>query len=419
MRVAVVGAGLSGLSAALELSGRCETVVFEQHDHIGGALSSYTTLAQPVERYYHHCFAFDNELFALLSELHLSHLLRWRLARVGYLHAGSVYPMNTPLEILRCPMLSLMDVLRIAAFTFRARRASLEQLDSVPCIPYLKKRVGERAYTSFFAPLLERKFAHRAEQVSAAWLVERVALRSNRRLDGEYLGYLEGGWEKLTGAMAERIRALGGTICTSSVVEDIVPDESGVELLVGGRRERFDAVVCTSPQLLCSLGVGCSISYQASVCVLLALKRRVLDGIYWLNMDENAPFGAMIEHTNLIPADRYGCHLLYLTSYHEPDDVQMRMDASKLKESYVDALCELFPIRREDVLEGWVQRDTFTSPVYEVGYLKKVVPYSTSIKGVYAAGMFSRANYPERSMNGSIAAGKRAARALLTERAEP
>jgi len=44
------------------------------------------------------------------------------------------------------------------------------------------------------------------------------------------------------------------------------------------------------------------------------------------------------------------------------------------------------------------------------------VPYSTHLKGVYAAGVFSPANYPERSMNGSIVAGKRAALALLTER---
>jgi len=416
MRVAVVGGGLSGLSAALELSKHCETVLFEEKDHIGGALSSYTTFEEPVERYYHHCFVKDSELFALLDELGLSPLLKWRLARVGYLHAAHVYPMNTPVEILKFPVLSLLDIIKIGAFTLLAKRANIEKLDSVECIPYLKAHVGERAYTNFFAPLLERKFGDRACDISAAWLVERVALRSNRTLKGEYLAYLDGGFGQLITAMAERIHSLGGTIHTSSRVEDISLDEGGVELSIGDTKEQFDAVVCTSPSLLGALGVGCSVAYQASVCVLVALKRGVLDGIYWLNMDENAPFGAMIEHTNLIPAERYGRHLLYLTSYHERDDVEMQMDASELKQMYLDALCELFPLRKEDVLGVWLQRDTFTSPVYEVGYLEKVVPYSTHLKGVYAAGVFSPANYPERSMNGSVVAGKQAALALLTER---
>ncbi len=37
---------------------------------------------------------------------------------------------------------------------------------------------------------------------------------------------------------------------------------------------------------------------------------------YWLNIAHDAPFGALIEHTNFVPKERYGGdHLLYVASY--------------------------------------------------------------------------------------------------------
>jgi protoporphyrinogen oxidase len=46
--------------------------------------------------------------------------------------------------------------------------------------------------------------------------------------------------------------------------------------------------------------------------------------------------------------------------------------------------------------------------VYERGYLDMVVPYDLREavgEGVYYAGMASRAQYPERSLNGGVVAG--------------
>ena len=61
-------------------------------------------------------------------------------------------------------------------------------------------------------------------------------------------------------------------------------------------------------------------------------------------------------------------------------------------------------------------RSPKTAPVYERGYLEMVVPYDLRepvAPGVYYAGMASRAQYPERSLNGAIEAGYAAADRLL------
>jgi protoporphyrinogen oxidase len=52
-------------------------------------------------------------------------------------------------------------------------------------------------------------------------------------------------------------------------------------------------------------------------------------------------------------------------------------------------------------------RNPRTAPVYEQGYLDTVIPYDLDsvADGLYYAGMASRAQYPERSLNGGIVAG--------------
>ena len=47
----------------------------------------------------------------------------------------------------------------------------------------------------------------------------------------------------------------------------------------------------------------------------LAMDREVAKGIYWLNMKDTAPYGAVVTHTNFIPAQRYGENIVYLASY--------------------------------------------------------------------------------------------------------
>ncbi|PSP53468.1 protoporphyrinogen oxidase, partial [Halobacteriales archaeon QH_3_68_24] len=70
---------------------------------------------------------------------------------------------------------------------------------------------------------------------------------------------------------------------------------------------------------------------------------------------------------------------------------------------------------------NWVRtaRNPRTAPVYERGYLDMVVPYDLGdevAEGVYYAGMASRAQYPERSLNGGIEAGYACAGLITTSR---
>lgn len=419
MRVVVVGGGLAGLAAAYELSrSGFEVSVFEREAVFGGMLASYRIGGYWIERYYHHMFESDVELRALIEELGLGERLLWLYSTTGYYSRGRVYPLNTPLEILRFPDLSFSDLLRLAVFVFRARRiADPLPLDGITARDWLLQCAGESLFEGFFAPLLKSKFGENMDRVSAAWLFGRVQIRSNRDRRGEILGYLRGGFQQLIDALVRRIVDSGGRVfCRAPVDRLVVEDDvlSGVE--TGGCFVPCDAVISTVPpfelQRLCDLSgwgldVG-DIRYQGTACLLLRLRKRLMDDVYWLNIKPDAPFGAVIEHTNLLPSQDYGDeHLVYLTAYFQnPEDKLMRLGEGEVAELYISGLEKLFPsFNRSDVIGWHLFRGMDTAPVYEVGYQGKILPYASPVKGLYLAGMFSPDNYPERSMNGSLRAG--------------
>jgi protoporphyrinogen oxidase len=157
-------------------------------------------------------------------------------------------------------------------------------------------------------------------------------------------------------------------------------------------------------------GYECEIDFQGSVCAVIGMDEPLLD-TYWLNIADDAPFGALIEHTEFVPPERYGGeHLLYVASYIQDREEQLwQMDDEAVREHWLAGIEDLFPeFDREAVNWMEIARNPRTAPVYERGYLEEVVPYDLGeavADGLYYAGMASRAQYPERSLNGAVVAG--------------
>lgn len=401
MRICIIGGGLTGLVAAHALSGDHEIHVFEKMPHLGGCLSSYNLNGYWLERYYHHCFSSDTHLFALLGNLGLLDNLEWRTGTTGYYSGGTIYPLNTPFEILRYPELSLIDKAKLGYLTMTAKNADLSALDDVPAEQYIIDHLGKNVYSSFFEPLLKSKFGDRRKEVSAAWLFSRIAIRSNRGVSGEHLGYLKGGFHRIIEMLEKGIEKHQGTILTGCPVSSLARQDGGWKV----NDTSFDAVISTIPPQELERAGGPAlppVPYQGAACVTLSTERDVTKGIYWLNMKDSAPYGAVVSHTNFIPSERYGGeHLVYLASYFS-GTVPARVD-----QIMVDDFCSRFSVARNQIRWHRVAVDRWAGPVYTTGY-KALVPAYLQ-KGLFMAGMFSMTNYPERSMEGSIRAGSEVA----------
>ena len=403
MKICIIGAGLTGLTAAHALSEHNEIDILEKAATPGGCLSSYRTNRYYIEQYYHHCFEGDTRLFALLDQLGLKKRLEWHNGTTGYYSHDTIYPLTTPKEILIYPELNLLDKARLAWLTLRAKGIDTDTLDMITAEDYIVGHLGRRVYSSFFEPLLRSKFGARRCEVSAAWLISRIKIRSNRGSSGEKLGYLKGGFHLLIEGLESSINSHGGRLLYNNPVESIGKTPGG--WVVNGTR--YDAVLSTiPPQELEKVGGPATIPvpYQGAACMTLALDRDYTKGIYWLNMKDEAPYGAVVSHTNFIPRDEYGENLVYLGSYFTGT---IRSGLDRLM---ADDFKRRFSVPDNAVHWSRIAIDPFAGPVYTTGFRHLIRGYGD--KGLFEAGMFSRSNYPERSMEGSIIAGFEVAKTI-------
>jgi protoporphyrinogen oxidase len=403
MKVGIIGGGLTGLVAAHALGDEHEVELFEKMPYFGGCLSSYQVNDYWIEQYYHHCFSDDVHLFSLLEDLGLSDRIQWHNGTTGYYSKKTIYPLSTPMQILRYPELSLVDKARLAWLTLNAKKIDLVSLDEIPAETYIREKLGERIYSSFFEPLLKSKFGELRGNVSAAWLISRIAIRSNRGVSGESLGYIRGGFHLLIDGLERSILAKGGKMSSHSPVNAITRKDGRWE--VDGTL--FDALISTIPPQelgrLCNLAMPV-IPYQGAACMTLGLERDVSSGIYWLNMKDEAPYGAVVAHTNFIPQAQYGEHIVYLASYFArtvPTHIDKRM---------LSDFQARFGISNAEIHWYRMAVDSWAGPVYSTGYRSLIPAYEK--QGIFIAGMFSAENYPERSMEGSIRAGYKVASCL-------
>jgi protoporphyrinogen oxidase len=439
--IGVVGGGIAGLSAAYRLQ-QCgyDVQVFEASDDLGGLAAVYETGGDPIEKFYHHLSKSEETIVELAEDLGLGEAVEWRYKSDSFYVDGGVYPMDTAWEIAAYPFLSLYDKFRLGMLTMEIDVRGgipsfdtydrLEDFEDVPIKEFLLDHTTRSVYENFWEPLLDAKFGSRKEDVSAAWLLGRIKFRGERDLmHGEILGYLDGGFHQLIEALVEAVGR--GNIITGARVTDLDLTGGSVSALTtetSDETETHDVdevIVAAMPNVLEDLtGYPCEIDFQGTVCSVWSMDESLTD-TYWLNLVDEAPFGVFIEHTNFVEPERYGGeHLYYTASYvQDPSEELWGMSDDEVEAHWRDGIADLFP-QFDPASVNWVEtaRNPRTAPVYERGYLDMVVPYDLSdavADGVYYAGMASKAQYPERSLNGGIVAGFAAANRIVGTRPRP
>ena len=133
-----------------------------------------------------------------------------------------------------------------------------------------------------------------------------------------------------------------------------------------------------------------AIPYRGVVCVLLELDRS-LSSYYWVNITDRAGFGCVgiIEHTNLIPVDRYGGHtLVYLAHYVDRQGPTWTASADELIDAATPSLRALRPdFDRSWITDVHVTRDPFAQPVPLVGGPMIDLPVETGMPGLFHASL--------------------------------
>lgn len=453
MRLAVIGAGVAGLTCAHRLAQGGHAVdVYERWPGLGGQAATLDLgEGRRLERYYHHLFTSDRHISELYAELGMPDELEWHPSSVAFFLEGRTWPFTTPAHLLRFAPLSLRSRIRMGLAVLRLQRTAREvgPFELLTAREWIVKAMGAEAYAKVWGPLLRGKFGDRADDISMAWLWGKLTMRRNLRgkeARQELLGYPRGSWEPLFAALQRSIEAQGGRVLVDRPAARLARSHGQLEVVpgaadshrrghdprafaAGGEPERYDGVVATVPNdvflaLLdedLELAVGDAylgrlraVEYHTALCLLLELDRR-FGPYYWTNIaDPELPFVGLIEHTNLVEPARYGGRrFLYVANYIAPGDELLELDADALLRRYEPGLRRVNPdFDPSWVRRSWLHREPAAQPIVSVGYRERIPPLATGVSGLVLAN--TTQIYPEdRGTNYAVRLGGDAAAALL------
>jgi protoporphyrinogen oxidase len=434
--IAVIGGGITGLTAAFRLAQQGHRVtLWERGAQFGGQANAFPVAGTAIERFYHHLFQSDREIVALAEEIGIGDHLLWLPSNVGYFAEGKIWPLNGALDLLRLGFLPFPDRLRVGLVTAYLQRVRhWQRFEQVTAAAWLRRALGQRAYDRTFGAQMRAKFGRYHDQVAMVWFWGKIWLRTTSRrspLEGEKLGYFRGSFNTLIDALAQATRKAGATLISGDGPRELRSRPAGGwDVLLESGAVPVDAVVVTTPSPILArlipelpesfrakLG---GLEYEAAVVALLQLSKPLSD-VYWLNIaDDDLPFTAVIEQTNFIPPEQYGGkHFVYLSKYLEPEHPYFTLSDEELIETYVPFLRRINPhFDKSWIEERWVFRERSAQPIIPLNYSARIPDHRTGLPGLYLAN--TTQIYPEdRGTNYSVRLGNQIAELVGSDLAAP
>jgi protoporphyrinogen oxidase len=424
MKIAIIGAGVAGLSAGYDLAKAGHAVtIFEGSSRPGGLASGFKdpNWDWELERFYHHWFTSDSDIITLIDEIGQRQNLFFPTPITSLYINGKLYPATPLWKNLLLPVSFVSKIRYALSGVYLRLTENWQALERETAHDWVVRNMGPEMYKVVWEPLLIGKFGQYHQEVNMAWLWARLHKRSVK------LGYFKGGFQAFNQALCETVQNLGVTIKFDMPVQIIIP-QADQTLQVGtpDDSQTFDRVLATtSPGLLSKLVPALPQDYLAAlkklksmgaVVLILALKHRLTEGQYWINLPKSSdlPFLALVEHTNFVSPEHYGGdHIIYCGDYLEPGHAYFSLSQPELLELFLPALAKFNPNFNPDwVRASWLFRETYAQPVPPINHSANIPPLETPIPGLYWASMSQV--YPwDRGTNYAVEIGRRVARQMI------
>ena len=224
--IAIIGGGLTGLTTAYRLvQAGVKVTIFEGSDRLGGLAAGCDLAGHHVEQAYHFLYKTDEYILALAEELGFRDKLTYHKSSVSTYYGNKLYPMETPLDLIRFTPLSFVNRIRAGLSVLYLQKVKdWRPLSKTTALDWLRRNAGKQVTDVIWEPLLRGKFDRYYDKITMSWLWGRVLQRVDSRdkdLGGEALGYFEGGFRVVIDSLVNPVRAAGADIRLNARVKGL------------------------------------------------------------------------------------------------------------------------------------------------------------------------------------------------------
>ncbi len=442
MRVAVIGAGPAGLTAAYELSKfGFEVDVYEASPHVGGMSRSFELWDQTVDLGPHRFFSSDARVNRLWLEIaEDDYRMVDRLTRIYYNKNFFHYPLQ-PLNALQ--NLGFLKASQCVLSYLRQRIAP--STDTKTFESWVKRRFGSKLFSIFFKTYSEKLWGIGCDELDEDFAAQRIkklslgeaiknALGAGRKKHAtlvDQFAFPTGGTGMIYERMAEYVAALG-SVHLNRPVKRVIHDNkrvTGLELADGLIRD-YDHVISTMPFTLLVKGIegvpekvkqaADSLTFRNTVLVYLRVAGKKLFPDQWIYVHaDDLDVGRVTNFSNWVPQinRRSKDSILSLEYWCYDHDARWTESDESLIAQASQEMRSTGLIGEADILEGHVVRIPRCYPVYARGYkdhLNVVTDYVKEFEGLTPIGRYGAFKY--NNQDHSILMGLLAAENLVTQR---
>jgi protoporphyrinogen oxidase len=428
MKIAIIGAGPAGITAAYQLAKEnIQVDVFEASDSIGGMAKTINLWNQKVDLGPHRFFSSDPRVNEVWLELvGDDYDMVNRLTRIFYKNRFFYYPLKPLNALIQLGILEAVNcVFSFAKQSLTAKKkVATEESESFE--DWVVKKFGRRLFEIFFKTYSEKLWGISCGELDADFAAQRIkklsliealkaAFKGNKDNKHKTLvdtfAYPHEGSGMVYERMADFVRLNGGNIYLKTPVRKVCTETNevtGLELM-DGKFVEYDEIISTMPltRLVSQLpevpekivNAAKSLKFRNTILVYLKVEAVDLFPDNWLYIHADSLRTGRITNFRNWSSKLYGDEqnsILALEYWCYDEDKIWTSDDQDLIALASDEMRKTGLIGDATIADGFVHRVKNCYPVYNRGYkenLKPIEDYLGTVKNLSIIGRYGAFKY--------------------------